>query len=465
MNSMRKIGMHLSILSMVLVSYNNGQEVQPAPVTTGAAPAASPVTPPVTAEQITTPSPVTPPTVTGLVTTPTAPVLSPIPTPPVIAPVPAEAVTTTTPELSAVITPPTPVATPSTPVATPAAASVPTAAGLTTTATPNGIDATLDTVDIQEGGNWLKVRKALENTVDAIENINVLFTKILDERMTFLKKRNKADKDFEKFLQSFGMDIGDFDRQMTQLIEHMEQDRKDEGVLSEEERALLTAAQQKKEAIKELKNEVTNIGQLDTRIDDILMALEDQINTCRDYQSQAWKNFQAIKKVYNDEKAERLYQKTEILFTNMQAIYGYLQGDLSQYLDSTIQMLTDAISKADASVKDLQSKGVNLRETLQKLEQKDKQASMPQEGEAPKVQPTPKKVSWFTSITNTISGVMSSIGNFFGSLMQSVMNLFVKKPAVKPVAVPQGVAPEQSAAPQVPAEETAKPAEEEKSAV
>lgn len=413
-----------TIMVMTLVGAQQGycQQAQPAAAKTPAAttPATTKTPSPATAK---TPGAPTSPAVTAPVTLPA------IPTPPAVTAVATESVTTETPKSTV-------------PVTQPAAVEVSkSAAALTeqvTTETPKGanaIDATLDTVDIQEGGNWLKVRKALENTVDMIENINVLFTKILDERMTFLKKRNKADKDFEKFLQAFGMDIGDFDRQMTQLVERLEQERKEDGDLTEEERAVLTAAQQKKEAIKELKEDIKNIAQYDTRIDDILMAFEDQINTCRDYQNQAWKNFQAIKKVYNDEKAERLYQKTETVYANMQAIYTYLQGDLTQYLDTTIQMLTDAMSKADASVKDLQAKGVNLRETLEKLEHKEKKpAAQPEQ----KVEPVVKKpTSWFSYITSVVSGIFGSIRSFFSSLVGSVMGIFIKKPAAaKPVAVP-----------------------------
>lgn len=315
------------------------------------------------------------------------------------------------------------------------------------TATPakEPIDTTLDMVDIEEGGNWLKVRKALEDTVDAIEDINILFTKILDERMNFLKKRNKADKAFEDFLQTIGMDVGDFNRQIDMLIAQLEEERKEDGELSEEERAVLAAANQKKQELKALQDDVKNIMEYDTRIDDTLMALEDQINTCRDYQNQAWKNFQAIKKVYNDEKAERLYQKTENVLSNMQQIFAYLQGDLTQYLDNTISMLNTAMNSANSTLKSMKAKGVDLRTTLEKLELKEEQQEDMQKIEEAKEQQKAddedafKKRSLWSRIISTIVSAVTSTLNYvsqaFNVTVGWVKNWFIKKAVpVQPVA-------------------------------
>lgn len=224
----------------------------------------------------------------------------------------------------------------------------------------------MDTLE-QEGGNWLLKRQALEKTVDLIEQINGFFTKILEARIDFLVKRNKIDRDFDVFISKIGFEFGDIARMLSTLIEELEQQRKAIGELPEEERQALTDLDSKQKELQDLQQQLKETSDLILSLDDVIMQLEKEINIANSYQANAWKNFQAIKKVLNDEKAEELYLETQGLLKNMQAIDAYLKDKLFNYFNGIIDNIKKGMSTIQASFKSLEDKGVDLKAEIEKF--------------------------------------------------------------------------------------------------
>ncbi len=231
----------------------------------------------------------------------------------------------------------------------------------------------IDTYE-QEGGNWLLKRQALEKTMDVIEKIKDVFTKILESRIDYLVKRNKIDRTFDLFSNKIGFELGDLNKLLTTLVQDLKGQRKEEGDLTEEERQVLAAIETKITELKNLRTTVRSITDLDASLDDTIMQLEKEIDTSNSYQTRAWKNFQTIKKVLSDEKAEELYLQTESLLKNMQEILRYLKGDLSTYFNSIINNLRQSMDKVEASIKDLDAKGINLLAEVKKIKKAEKLA-------------------------------------------------------------------------------------------
>ena len=251
-----------------------------------------------------------------------------------------------------------------------------TSAGQVKTENQKGIT----TIDLDEG-NWLLKRKALERTMNTVEEVNNLFKKIMELRMSFLVKRNKVDRDFDIFANKSGFQIGDLNQLSAAHIERMEEMRKNAGQLSEQERELLQEMEQKSKEVKELQDELSRITDLDASLDDALMQVEQEIEQANGYQAQSWRNFQAIKKVLNDEKAEELALRTEGLLNNMKDIYTYLTGQLSAYFNQTTQSIQDGMNKIADKVSEFKSNEETLKAGLEKFLMLDRQEKQKEEAE------------------------------------------------------------------------------------
>jgi len=231
----------------------------------------------------------------------------------------------------------------------------------------------IDTLE-QDGGNWLLKRQALEKTIDAIEKIKDVFTKTLETRVDYLVKRNKTDRSFDTFANAIGFELGDLNQLLATLVKQLKAERVTEGDLSEEERTVLQEVEDKIVELKSLKSTIKSITEMDASLDETLMQLEKEITTSNSYQTRAWRNFQTIKKVLSDEKAEELYLQTESLLKNMQEILKYLNGDLLHYFDGLIDTLKQNMSDTQEKIKALETKGVNLQDEVKKIKKAEKLA-------------------------------------------------------------------------------------------
>jgi len=229
----------------------------------------------------------------------------------------------------------------------------------------------IDTLEL-EGGNWLLKRQALEKTVDIIEQINGYFTKVLEARIDFLVKRNKVDRDFDAFINKIGFEIGDLSRLLNNLMQELEDERKALGDLSEEERSALTELDVKIKQIKQLQEEVLKATDLANSLDDVIMQVEQEVTIANTYQANAWKNFQAIKKVLNDERAEELYLETQGLLKNIQAVDVYLKEKLQDYFNGIIRTTKQETSKIESALQALTDKGINFKEEIGRFLDNDK---------------------------------------------------------------------------------------------
>ncbi len=303
----------------------------------------------------------------------------------------------------------------------------------------------IDTLE-QEGGNWLLKRQALEKTIDVIEKIKDVFTKTLEVRVDYLVKRNKTDRSFDTFANSIGFELGDLNQLLSTLVKQLKAERVQEGDLTEEERTLLQEVENKITELKSLKATLKSITEMDASLDEALMQLEKEITTSNSYQTRAWRNFQTIKKVLSDEKAEELYLQTESLLKNMQEILKYLNGDLLHYFDSVISTLKQNMSDTQEKIKALEAKGINLQEEVKKIKkaeklarkgkkQKKEEAQKKEQEKVPELKTPQKEVkkeeSWFDYIAIVWRYPLSVVN----SIWEYGMSFFVTKKVAPKIPV------------------------------
>jgi hypothetical protein len=228
-------------------------------------------------------------------------------------------------------------------------------------------EPTIDTLDIQEGNNWLVMRKILESMIDMMEDINSLFSQILEIRTKYLEKRNQVDREFDIFANKSGFELGDLNQLIEDVTAGLEQERTRKVELTEQERMALSRLHEKQEELKQLQATISGLTDLDAAIDDIVMTAERQVQVVRSHEDQIWKNFQEIKKGLSDEQAEQLHYQTEAMLKNVKEIKEYLEGGLFNYFEDTLNTLQESIKKTQAVLEGFSKENIDLRAETAKL--------------------------------------------------------------------------------------------------
>jgi hypothetical protein len=283
----------------------------------------------------------------------------------------------------------------------------------------------ITTLDLDEG-NWFLKRQALEKTMNIIEELNSVFTQIMDLRMPFLKTRNEVDREFALFAKDMGFELGDVNQLVTTIVERMEEERTKEGQLNEEERAFLAQLEKRLEELKQLQKDLTAIEDLDTSIDDVIMQVEQEIDQSHSYQAQGWRNFQAIKKVLNDEKAEELALKTEGLLNNIKDIHSYLSGQLMTYFNKKVQILKENMEAVKAKLNTFKGEEGNLKKSLEGFLASERKKEQEREAqEKARIEAAAKKACAAEKPQPSfISRIFSGIVDFFAGLWAMIRGLF-----------------------------------------
>ncbi|MGE0206564.1 MAG: hypothetical protein AB7R69_01820 [Candidatus Babeliales bacterium] len=301
----------------------------------------------------------------------------------------------------------------------------------------------IDTVDIEEGGNWLLKRKALEDTADTIEKIVNTFGKIVEASTTYKIRRNKIDNDYDLYIATMGFNLGDLDQLLTDVSEELERERQKDVALTADERAAMATVREKQNEIKQLQAELKALADLDQEIDKVIDTVDTQIKTASNYQNQAWKYFQEIRKVLSDERAEDLYYRTVSLQKSMEDIYAYITGTLSVYFTNQIETLRGHMDSIKSKVESLQKMGIDLQKKLKQFEQEDEEQRMQQEKQEQDeaVQKAVKeaagkrnKSNWLNRLRTIVIWPFVQVKNFVVGAFDYVASFFrsPKKQVVKP---------------------------------
>jgi hypothetical protein len=267
--------------------------------------------------------------------------------------------------------------------------------------------AGIDTVSLENPqGNWLYKRIWWERAEERYEKIRMLVDTVWGSRIIFFDKRNELDRNvLDPFYLNVGIGQGELQTILTELLDFFEKHREEQGDLNEQERALFDTIATEEEDLKQLKQDVESIANLDHAIDDALGTLMNQINRVRQYERQAWENFKEIAHILNDTKARELYYMIEGAARNIKNINTYIEQDFFNHFTTLVKEATDHVNRIQNQIESLKEKGVSFKRQTELLEQKPEQ---PQEEEEEEVAPKPK-LSWFGWITSKISNAFGFI--------------------------------------------------------
>lgn len=282
-------------------------------------------------------------------------------------------------------------------------------------------ESLLDTIDIEEGGNWLLKRKALEDTMRKIEDINGLYDDVRDTNIVFLQGINTVDVMFTQFTYEVGLDLGRVDQLVQDVEKHLAQERETDGDLSEEERELLHKAEQRKKDIEQLRANIKDIWHAHAQLKEARSLNEEQIIESDRLRKQAWRNFRMIERVLNEEKAEELYHETVQLFEAMQITYRYLQTRLIPHFQQSIKIIQDKIQEVKKEADQLQQQGILLKKEAIDLDRKEHEKTV--EEKAHVAEPVAQPVGWFGSLKNMLWAPFGALGDLWNWITGSSENM------------------------------------------
>lgn len=227
----------------------------------------------------------------------------------------------------------------------------------------------IDTVDLEEPqGNWLFKRVWWERAESKYEKLRASVNLILEFRMAFFAKRSELDKSvLDPFYIAIGLTQGELQEILKTLIDRLEQERAQEGVLDEKERELLSNVQQELDTLKQLQKDVENILKLDHDVDEALAKLMEHINQIRGYEQDAWKNFKEIARVLNDKKARELFYRIDTDWRNVNELQQYIMGAFGPHYDQLVTKIQDHISAITTMIQTLKTKGIDFKKQAEML--------------------------------------------------------------------------------------------------
>ncbi len=260
---------------------------------------------------------------------------------------------------------------------------------------------TLDTLSVEDEGNWLLKRVWWEQAEATFEKIINLNNQMLQPQMEYFNRKNEANKAVEEMFRKIGFQYGELHEMLNYFLESVSKEREAVGILSTEERDFLNLVNGKRQELENLQTDLNSLNELETKFNEVLNQLAAQINKCREYEKNAWNDFKEIGRILNDKKAKALFYQIEGYLKNVQSIFNYINVDLKKYFDGLLDKADKLATSILSKIEELNNQGFNIKEEYQKIkqieEQREIEAALKKRKAEEGVKPKPKQ-GWLDSI-------------------------------------------------------------------
>jgi hypothetical protein len=290
----------------------------------------------------------------------------------------------------------------------------------------------IDTVGLEEPrGNWLFKRIWWERSEQQYSKIRGIVEKIDEMRMQFFARRTELDKVvFDPFFIDIGFSQGELLGSLTRLLENIEQHRKKDAVLTDQEREILERVHQDRELLQQLHRDVQSIALLENASDELIERVMEQRARVARYEREAWDNMREIARILSDTQARELYYKVDAAWRNVKAIHAYLDQDLKRYFDQLVTNAKEQVDRIKIAMQTLKEKGIDVKHSFEQIEEQQ-----PIESEAERVEReekervvamTKKPKSLMAKGFAAVSSIIKGFSNLVLWLPRKVMGLFFR---------------------------------------
>ena len=270
----------------------------------------------------------------------------------------------------------------------------------------------IDTVDLKDPeGNWLFKRIWWEKSKEIYGKIRDRVDKIVESRMHFFKERVKLARDvIDPFYMEMGLDQGALRASVDHLLQLLKSEENQNGKLSPQAQEKFDALQEEKAAITQLGESVTNVAQMDQKLDDALEKLMEQINLARSYERDAWQKLEKIAEELSDKNAREDYYAIATIWRNVKEIANYIQGPFAEHFIKLAQTSVQNVKNIKTIADALQQKGFALKERIELSVEKEQQVPEEEEEEELPV----RTQGWGEWLLEMIAAPFNWLADLFG---------------------------------------------------
>lgn len=220
-------------------------------------------------------------------------------------------------------------------------------------------------------GNWFFKQQIAKDARKLEERINKKVMAIIPLQEKYLNDHAAVDQAFNTFNVEYGFQGGEIDARLEILLEQIAKLEQTQSAHDPEEVTLLEELKKQKAGVDALKNDFEVLQALDTALSKGLADMSTSITKATSYEDQATTHYEAIYDVLNDQVAEELLKKMQILFDNITAIETYLTGDFNNFFKSTSQKIADQITSVKGHIESLKKEGIALGQKMRDLQAKE----------------------------------------------------------------------------------------------
>lgn len=299
----------------------------------------------------------------------------------------------------------------------------------------------IDTLNIESSGNWLQKRMIWEDAqkkYDMIKNIN---HQITEARLAFFDKRSTSDRDLNIFYNEIGFAQGELEQVITDLFAAIEQERKTQGDLTEQERSFHAKLQAKKQELEQLKSDMKSITDFDAAINTAMQTLVQQVTLSNNHERQAWERFKAIGQELDDRKAREHYAHMQASEKNLEAILAYIKGPLAEYFNVVMTKINEFTVSVKSRIQEFKNSGIELKKQLSAME--DEEAKAAERARSQREAEIKKKApmrTWYDTISTLWRYPLSWAQSLWNTISSWIFTKSVPQRAVPQQVAPQGQA-------------------------
>lgn len=237
----------------------------------------------------------------------------------------------------------------------------------TTDTKTENIEVGLNTVDLNEEGNWLLKKLWWQEGLEAYTEIQKTNNNLSSLQLDYLTLKSNSERELDSSWIKLGFDDEHLVDNLDMIIEKLNKDAKekkpevDNKDENKAENLLKTATG--------LKDDLSKIAQYQFKLDDVIEDVVSHLKKCRSYETQSWDYLQQIAKTLDDNKARLLYLEIEANLKNIKNLVNYLNIDLKKYANDLINEQQGSLDKIKNALEELKNNGIEISQNIEKIDE------------------------------------------------------------------------------------------------
>ena len=295
-----------------------------------------------------------------------------------------------------------------------------------------------DTVEYPEQkigfqGNWVKKREWMKEAISANDQIQDIVGKIQKSKEMFLDKFIKNGEELDLFYQQEGFEQGKIEELFNELLRYLYKKKKKavevakamerEGITGEYEikiDIIEEDIQELKRDLEQLKLDIKSIDEVAKSLSERIKKLDEQIISSLYEGARAEKLIDEMWYIIDDKQARLyFYELNNGILEKVKLIQQYIEKDLMGSFNKALEVIKVQMDKVKNGVKDLENKGLIVKNRSQRLKQIKLEALEKAKADQKipiseyKKEKEKKEESWQDKIYNFIVDAIAYIYSFF----------------------------------------------------